>query len=162
MSEPGGHRLVVLRHAKAVHQPGLQDSERPLTDRGERDAAAAGEWLHGSGLVPDLVLCSPALRTRQTWQHASAGLPGPAATCDRRLWEASADSLLSVVRETPEEVRLLLLVGHNPASHQLVSDLTGECDAFPTAAIAVIALPGGWADAAPGAGTLTGFWSPRG
>lgn len=163
MGESGGHRLVVLRHAKAAAEPGLPDQKRPLTGRGRRDAAAAGAWLRETGVIPDLVLCSPALRTRQTWQHVSAGLAVPGeASCDGRLYEAGAAGLLAVVRETPADVGVLLLIGHNPASHQLVSDLAGECASFPTAATAVIELPGSWVDAAPGAGTLAGFWSPRG
>ncbi|MGE5135656.1 MAG: SixA phosphatase family protein [Gemmatimonadota bacterium] len=165
MSEGGGRTLVVLRHAKAAHEPALADEDRPLTGRGRRDAAAAGAWLRGAGLIPGLVLCSPARRTRETWQQVSGALAqpdGPAAEFDRRLYTAGADGLLDAVRETAAGVEVLLLVGHNPASHQLVYDLTGECDSFPTAALAVISLPGGWADAAPGAGTLARFWSPRG
>ncbi len=169
MSESGGRTLVVLRHAKAVHEPGLADEDRPLTGRGRRDAAAAGTWLREAGLIPDLVLCSPARRTRQTWQRVSAALAGPggpggqpAVEYDRRLYPGDASGLLDVITQTAAEVDVLLLVGHNPASHELVYDLAGECDSFPTAAVAVIGLPGGWAGAAPGAGTLDRFWSPRG
>lgn len=157
--------LLILRHAKAAHDPGLRDEDRPLTGRGRRDALAAGEWLRQARLLPELVLCSPARRTRETWQQVAAGLAGPAGgpavDFDRRVYGASADGLLGLVRETPGEAGLLLMVGHNPAAHELVSDLTGECDRFPTAALAVIELPGTWADAAPGAGTLARFWSPR-
>ena len=166
MNEAGGHTLLVLRHAKAVHEEGLPDEDRPLTGRGRRDATAAGEWLRQAGLVPERVLCSPARRTRETWEHAGASLPGPAGGIevdfDRRLYGAGAAGLLAIVREVPAGVRVLLLVGHNPAAGLLVSDLTGECDSFPTAALAVIGLPGSWVDAAPGAGTLARYWSPRG
>lgn len=166
MGEAGGHTLLVLRHAKAVHEEGLRDEDRPLTGRGRRDAAAAGEWLRQAGLVPQRVLCSPARRTRETWEQASAGFAAPAGAIevdfDRRLYGAGAGGLLSIIREVPASVSPLLLVGHNPAVHQLVSDLTGECDSFPTAALAVIGLPGSWLDTAPGAGTLARYWSPRG
>jgi phosphohistidine phosphatase len=169
VSEGGGRTLVVLRHAKAAQEPGLADEDRPLTGRGRRDAAAAGAWLREAGLIPGLVLCSPARRTRETWQHLGAALAGPggpasgpAVTCDRRLYTGDATGLLGIITQTPAEVGVLLLVGHNPASHQLVYDLSGECESFPTAALAVIGLPGGWAGAAPGAGTLTRCWSPRG
>ena len=165
MTEGGGRTLVVLRHAKAAQNPALADEDRPLTGRGRRDAAAAGQWLRGAGLIPDLVLCSPARRTRETWQQVSDALArrdGTAVEFDPRLYPGSATGLLGVVRESAAEAGVVLLVGHNPASHQLVYDLTGECDSFPTAALAAISLPGGWVDAAPGAGTLARFWSPRG
>ena len=67
------HRLVLVRHAKASSDdPRLADAERPLTDRGRRDAAAVGRWLAARDLRPDLVLCSTSLRTRQTWAAALA------------------------------------------------------------------------------------------
>ena len=59
--------LVILRHAKAERPAELADADRPLTQRGHADAAAAGAWLAARGYRPDLVLCSPAKRTRQTW-----------------------------------------------------------------------------------------------
>jgi phosphohistidine phosphatase len=71
--------LVLMRHSRATHKAGFEDVERPLTGRGRRDAAAAGAWLRGQGLVPDLVLCSPALRTRQTWDELSGPLSAPPA-----------------------------------------------------------------------------------
>jgi phosphohistidine phosphatase len=160
--------LVVMRHAKAVREAGLADEERPLTGRGRRDAALAGEWLRQQGLIPDLVLCSPAVRTMHTWEHVrdalgvAGGGGGPVVDYDRRLYWAGGDGLPGVVRETGADVRVLLLVGHNPAAHQLALGLTGQCGSFPAAAVAVIALPGGWAAAAPGAGDLIAFWSPGG
>ena len=75
-------QLVLMRHSRATHKTGFEDVGRPLTGRGRRDAAAAGAWLRGQRLVPDLVLCSPALRTRQTWDELSGPLsaaPAPPA-----------------------------------------------------------------------------------
>ena len=63
--------LVVLRHSKSAYPPDTADVDRPLSARGQRDAAAAGHWLRDQGLIPDLVLCSIAVRTRQTWDLAS-------------------------------------------------------------------------------------------
>ena len=74
MSEAAGHTLAVLRHAKAVQDPGLDDKDRALTKRGLRDATAAGGRLREAQLIPDLVLCSTALRTRQTWEQVRAAL----------------------------------------------------------------------------------------
>ena len=161
-----GRVLGVLRHSKAVHDPGFDDVDRPLTKRGLRDAAAAGQWLLATGLIPGLVRCSAAVRTRQTWEQVSAalGTAGEHAqvSFEPRLYEAGAAALLEIVQESPPEVETVLLVGHNPSSHQLVVDLTGQRDlAFPTSALAVIELPGEWAAAAPGAGELARLWTPR-
>ena len=71
-----GRVLLVLRHSKAVHEPGLRDEDRGLTKRGLRDATAAGGTIRETGLIPDRVLCSAALRTRQTWQQRQRR-PGP-------------------------------------------------------------------------------------
>lgn len=161
-----GRVLLVLRHAKAVHEIGLSDLDRGLTKRGRRDAAAAGTMMRDAGLIPDRVLCSAALRTRQTWQYVSEAL-GPAAdkakaSFQSRLYDADETTLLQAVRRAPDKAGTVLLVGHNPASQQLVLDLTGLRDlAFPTSALAVIRLPGSWADTTPGGGELARIWTPR-
>jgi phosphohistidine phosphatase len=161
-----GRILLVLRHSKAVHEPGLRDEDRGLTKRGLRDATAAGETIREAGLIPDRVLCSAALRTRQTWQQVSAAL-GRAAdkakvSYESSLYYADADDLLEAVRHGPDKAETILLVGHNPASQELVVDLTGRRDlSFPTSALAVVRLPGRWADAAHGGGELAQVWTPR-
>jgi phosphohistidine phosphatase len=160
-----GRCLAVLRHARAAQAGGLAEEDRPLTSGGERDAAAAGRWLSEQGLLPDLVLCSPARRARDTWEQAAPALARPGRTTavdinPRLYYGTSADVLLGAVRETPADVWVLLLVGHNPAVHQLVSDLTGQPGSFPPAALAVISLPAEWADVVPGAASLTRFWAP--
>ena len=65
--------LILMRHGKAEEGPGKPDHDRELAARGRRDAKAAGKWLHAEGLVPDLVICSTAQRTRQTWEEACRG-----------------------------------------------------------------------------------------
>jgi phosphohistidine phosphatase len=161
-----GRVLLVLRHAKAVHEPGLRDEDRGLTGRGMRDATAAGEAIRAAGLIPDRVLCSAALRTRQTWQQVGAAL-GEAAdkakvSYEQSLYLAGAGDLLEAVRHGADKAGTVLLVGHNPASQELVVDLTGQRDLpFPTSALAVVRLPGRWADAGPGDGELVKIWTPR-
>jgi phosphohistidine phosphatase len=159
--------LLVLRHAKAEHVEGKADLDRELTSRGRRDAAAAGGWLREAALLPDRVLCSSSARTRQTWRELSAAL-GPqagqaAVSFESRLYYAGTGRLLDAVRETGDGVRTVLLVGHNPAVHDLVAGLTGTAGfPFPTCALAVIAVAGRWAGLAPGGGGVAAMWTPRG
>jgi phosphohistidine phosphatase len=157
-----GHRLIVMRHAKAGELPGGPDFERALRPRGRRDSAAAGTWLAAAGFQPDAVICSAARRTRQTWQYvAAAGGGEPEFEADRRLYEADSEDVAAIIRQTPAAVRTLMYIGHNPAAAGLVGQLTGSEPAFPAAAIAVIALPGQWSDLAPGVGEIVASWSPR-
>ncbi|MFI5864107.1 SixA phosphatase family protein [Streptomyces sp. NPDC051546] len=168
-------RLVLLRHAKSAW-PDVADHERPLGPRGLRDAPAAGRWLRDAGCLPALVVCSTSRRTRETWALAAAEL-GAAVPVrfDERVYAAEPEELLAVVAEVPDEVRTLLLVGHNPGLEELAAGLAREAgDAaeaaamerlsakFPTSAIAVLACPGPWRELAPGSARLTGFAVPRG
>jgi phosphohistidine phosphatase len=159
----GGQRLIVMRHAKAGDLPGGPDAERALRGRGRQDAAAAGAWLRDHGFGPDAVICSPARRARQTWHYVSAELSGPLrVTVDDRLYEAGARQLAGIIAATAPEVAALMYVGHNPAAAELIALLTGTEIAFPTAAIAVIDLPGpSWEQMADSDGVLTASWTPR-
>ncbi|MPY31784.1 histidine phosphatase family protein [Streptomyces adustus] len=166
-------RLVVLRHAKSAWPEGVPDHRRPLAPRGRRDAPAAGRALAETDFLPDLALCSTALRARQTWDLAAAewGTPPP-VRYDPRLYGAGAPELLDVVRETPPEIETLLLVGHNPGLEELVlaladDGLDGALEEvrakFPTSAIAVLAWYGStWRALAPGSALLTSMTVPRG
>jgi phosphohistidine phosphatase len=163
----GGHTLLVLRHAKAAGEPGVNDLDRPLTGRGRRNATAAGQWLLAEGLAPDWVLCSTSRRTRETWERVRAAL-GAAAPGENgvmfepRVYDAGAQDLLDLVNEQPDDAGTVLTVGHNPASQQLACWLTGRSDIeFPTAALAVIRLGESWAAVAPGGGELARLWTPR-
>jgi phosphohistidine phosphatase len=158
-------QLIVMRHAKAGELPGGPDIERALRPRGRKNAESAGEWLAAQGLRPELVLCSKARRARQTWQYVSTGLPGqPEVVTDERLYGASADDLLRIFSEVDDSVASLMYVGHNPAAAEVAEILTSEPMEFPTSAIAVVGLTGGWLDlaAAPaGSGDLITSWTPH-
>lgn len=144
---------MLVRHAKAEAHRG-DDKSRELAVRGRADAAAVGRWLVKQGIRPDRVVVSSSTRTRQTWQQM--GLEAPAPVFDDRVYDASVEDLLEVLTDTPEQVRTLLLVGHNPGIEQLAWHLddetadSGTRDAmaasFPTSAVAVLALPG-WGEA---------------
>jgi phosphohistidine phosphatase len=156
------HTLIVMRHAKAGELPGGPDFERALRPRGQRDSAAAGRWLAAHGFGPDLVLCSAARRTRQTWRQMAEELGGtPEFSALRQLYQADSEDVAEIIRPTAEHIGTLLYIGHNPAAAELVGLLTGTEPEFPTAALAVIGLAGDWADVAPGAGELVASWTPR-
>jgi phosphohistidine phosphatase len=162
------HRLVLLRHAKS-DWPDVADHDRPLAKRGRRDAPVAGHWLGARGYAPDSVVCSTARRARETWDLAAAGLvkavPGaaPPVRYDSRVYEATVLGLLMLVREFPESSRTVLVIGHNPGIGELAVGLTGPPSppaGFPTASVAVLGLPGMWAEAAPAHARLLDFAVP--
>ncbi|MCP2340346.1 SixA phosphatase family protein [Actinomadura rupiterrae] len=158
--------LIVLRHAKAEDGFGKADADRELTARGRRDAAAAGDWLRthghapGQDDLPGLVLCSPAVRTRQT--VAELGLD-TAVRYEPLIYGNDAEELLGLVREVGDEVAAVLLVGHNPSVHQLVHDLVPNAapPGFPTCALAIIAVPDAWSAVRPGIGDLVAYHDPK-
>ncbi|MET9969828.1 histidine phosphatase family protein [Streptomyces sp. NPDC006356] len=166
-------RLVVLRHAKSAWPDGVADHQRPLGPRGHRDAPVAGRMLAEHDCMPDLALCSTAVRARETWELAAAqwGTPPPVRH-DSRLYAADVSELLAVVHEVPAAVRTLLLVGHNPGLEELVLELAGDGlddtldevrTKFPTSAMAVLAWHGpSWSALAPGTALLTGVMVARG
>ncbi|MGW1892768.1 SixA phosphatase family protein [Streptomyces sp. NPDC002004] len=165
-------RLIVLRHAKSAWPEDVPDHERPLAARGRRDAPEAGQWLRAAGYAPDLVLCSTAVRTRQTWDLVAGTVDrAPTVSYEPRVYAASADGLRNVLREVAERHRTVLLIAHNPGAQDLVLSLAGDGEdgalarareKFPTSAIAVLAVPGPWAGLAPGCAALTDFVVPRG
>jgi phosphohistidine phosphatase len=163
--------LVVIRHAKAGEAP--FDIDRPLTGRGRRDAAAIGDWLKTQQLRPDRAVVSPARRARETWQGAADRLDDPPEpVIDERIYDNTVDLLYDIVRETPDGVDTLVLVGHNPAFGSLAYELDngdGERAArdalhsgFPTSAVAVLRLDQPWAATEYGSGALINFAAPRG
>ncbi|HZZ97161.1 MAG TPA: histidine phosphatase family protein [Jatrophihabitantaceae bacterium] len=159
-------RLVLIRHAKTEQGP--VDIERALTDRGRRDAGAIGTLLRQQGIAPDRVVVSPALRARQTWNGAQAELADVAElTVDDRIYDNEVDGLLDVIRDSPEGVATLALVGHNPSFEQLahaLDDGNGDPDAtealragYPTSAVAIYEMNGEWTDLRPHSAILQTF-----
>jgi phosphohistidine phosphatase len=168
-------RLLLLRHAKAVQDSGEGDFARALTERGRGDAARTGHALDTRGYVPDLVLCSSAARTTQTWETLSPELAkAPIVEFTKALYLASPKNILAQIHLTPDEVRTLMVLGHNPGieecalrlarkpiskaeSHKL-EDMRGK---FPTCALAVLDFEvESWSDAGSG-GILLEFIRPR-
>ncbi|MET9296351.1 histidine phosphatase family protein [Streptomyces sp. NPDC003077] len=171
MSVDTPRRIVLLRHAKAEWSQS-SDHERPLAERGRKDAPVAGRRLAESGIVPDLTLCSTADRTRETWKLFVHELPQrPKTVYEERLYEASLGELIALVNETSDEVNTLMLVGHNPGMHALADALAGEAEGdllprmnrsgFPTSALAVLTFNGSWKSVEHGVGRLVAYWSPH-
>ncbi len=165
--------LHLLRHAKASWaDPERADIDRPLTDRSRRDAAALGEYLRGRGDRPQLVICSPALRTRETLDLVAPGLGLQARVeVDGRLYAASAQALWQRVRELPDTVDEALLVGHNPGMHELAVNVADHGDdeprarlrsKLPTGAFVTVAWPDdSWRTLHKSAAVLHEYVTPR-
>lgn len=163
--------LLVLRHAKSDwSEPAERDFDRPLAKRGRRQAPKVGEWLASEGLAPDSVVCSPALRTRQTLAAVLERLDMAnfAAAFDQRLYAANLDALLEVLRDCPMSSRRVLLVGHNPGVDDLVlylsasqPPLTANGKLMTTGAVARFELPGDWSRLQPGCGRLVRLMRPK-
>jgi phosphohistidine phosphatase len=140
--------LMLLRHAKSSWPSGMQDAERPLSDRGEAAARRMGGYMAHHALIPDRVLCSPARRSRDTWAGISAAWPDTVdIVFDDRLYGATCQSIVSIVRAQDDAVRALLLIGHNPGLQEAGERLIAAGDVelrerlrekFPTTALAVI------------------------
>jgi phosphohistidine phosphatase len=163
---PDRRTLIVVRHAKSDWSHPLSDHDRPLAERGRRDAPAIGTWLArmiGTVGPVDLVICSTAKRARQTWRLAGAGLdPRPPVREDERLYGASPTELLTVLAELSDELRRVVLVGHNPGLADLVEQLSGEAKELKTSAVAVLSWPGSWVDAEFAGASLDGYTTARG
>jgi len=159
-------RLILLRHAKS-DWPDVPDRDRPLAKRGRRDAPRIGRWLHEHGYQPDVVVCSAARRTRQTWDLVAPELGGsPAVRFEPRAYAASAMTLLYLAQELPSRYRTALLIAHNPGLSELASELAATDNgprpgiSLPTAAVAVLEFPGDWPSLTPGQARLIDTITP--
>jgi phosphohistidine phosphatase len=163
------HRLLLIRHAKSSwDEPSLPDRERPLTKRGRKAAERVAAHLRQAGHRPDLVLCSPSKRTRETLERLALG--GADTLVEDGLYGATDDDLLARLRELPENAGTVALIGHNPGMQDLASELVGSDAAagavrlrekFPTAAVAVFDVKGTWRDLAQSRVRLASFVVPR-
>jgi len=164
-------RLILLRHGKSAWPDGTGDLERPLARRGREASPHMGAYLAREKLIPDLVLVSPARRTQETWALVRPHLGDVAVRTEPRIYEAAAERLLSVARETDADTATLLMVGHNPGLADLLRLLVSDGDRlaftkamkkYPTAGLAVIDLPNGtWRELSPRSGRLDRFVTPN-
>jgi phosphohistidine phosphatase len=163
-------RLWLLRHAKSSWDDDrLADADRPLAPRGERAADAMATYIAAASIRPELVLCSPALRARQTLEHVRVSLGDPEVVIDAELYTFDAQPLLARVRSVPDGVASVMVVGHNSAIQDLAVTLARSGDRladlhakYPTGALAELELDApSWSGIGPGDGALTRFVTPR-
>ncbi|MEI6360616.1 MAG: histidine phosphatase family protein [Actinomycetes bacterium] len=168
MNDASGHRLLLVRHAKSDYPLGVADHDRPLNERGRRDAPFIGSWIAknvtlASGERP-LILVSSANRAQLTWARATNGLADGWLDADvrtePRIYEAGLTTLLDIVGALPEDVSTAVIVGHNPTLCDFVArtcvEVALQLEAtakFPTSSVAVLETGLAWADAP---------WSVRG
>jgi len=166
-------RLLLLRHAKSSwDDPSLADFDRPLAPRGRKAAERMGRELAARNWLPQLARVSPAARTRETWAVVAAALPGSvSADFADTLYDATAEDVLLEVQRTPNAVKTLLVIGHNPGLEDFARQLAGDNsetkvlqrlrEKFPTAALARFDFDGKWAEVGFGGARLTHCLVPR-
>jgi phosphohistidine phosphatase len=156
-------RLILIRHAKAVEEVSAGDHARALSERGIADAKALGEWLKAQRLLPELVVCSTATRTRQTL--AGLELPQVATILSDKLYLATTGEMLTQIQDTDNGMHTVMMLCHNPGAHALLGLLVGsyanESDIdrlllkFPTSACAVLSFElASWKHMLPDTGRL--------
>ena len=168
-------RLLLLRHAKAVQDSGEGDHARALTERGRKDAARMGHAMDRRGYIPDLVVCSDAARTTETWRRLSPELAKiPKVEFAKALYLASPKNILAQIGGSADDVKTLMLIGHNPGIEECAVRLARKPvskaesrkladmrEKFPTCALAVLDFDAeSWSDAGSG-GILLEFLRPR-
>lgn len=166
-------RLVLLRHAKAERGASLADIQRPLALAGRRQSGHVGSRLAAAGLLPDVVLCSSAVRTRQTWElsRATLGAADVDVRFDDAVYHAGVSDLIDLLRGVSDHARTVLVVGHEPTMSQTAAALAGEESTpeavarvrvgVPTATYSVLELAGVWQTLDLGAARLTTVVSPE-
>ena len=165
MDSPPKH-LTVLRHAKSSWaNPDIEDHDRPLNARGRRAATLVGQHLRASGQRPELVLCSSAARACETLDLLDIAT-GTVVLIEDQLYGAAANDLIARLRQIPDDVESVLLIGHNPGVEDLTDLLLGgglaRAEKFPTAAAALLELPiRTWNSLQPANAVLHEFVIPR-
>ena len=167
--------LLLLRHAKSDWKSGASgDHDRQLNHRGERAAVLMGAYLAQRASVPDLIVCSSAVRAQQTTERLLAGLGKPdgaiPVAVEPKLYMAAPKPCLSIVRSQDDAVESLMIVGHNPGLQELAVMLAANGDpaagsaikeAFPTAGLAIYRHTGGWAKIAAQTCELLEYTFPK-
>lgn len=159
------HTLILTRHAKSSwNNPMLDDHERPLNKRGQASAPAIGDWLRQNGWMPEELLSSNSVRTRETWDRM--GLQIENAYFARDLYLAGPDEMMSELKNATG--RTVLMLGHNPGIAEFASQLVqsppdhARFHDYPTCATTVMRFAiDKWPDILWHSGQVLGFTVPR-
>ncbi|MXU66418.1 SixA phosphatase family protein [Oceanomicrobium pacificus] len=166
-------QLVLMRHAKSSwSDPDEADLDRPLNDRGKAASERMGKWLRKREFSPDIVLVSPAKRTRDTWKRVARKLGSEVkAKTEQDIYSASPKALLKLIKDQPDSAGSILLVGHQPTLSSLTRKLSGgkvkssnkaAFSVFPTAACAVLEFDTeSWAEVEFDSGSFVKFRKPK-
>jgi phosphohistidine phosphatase len=155
--------LILLRHAKSSWNfPHLNDYDRPLNDRGKRDAPKMAQWLSSQAINADLIISSGAVRAKNTAIAFQAVLNAP-LKIDDNLYHASRSKLLNLIKLTDNDINGLILVSHNPGLNDLADYLlSGFSDNIPTTGIVSLKLDTQkWSEASPENASLHFFQYPK-
>lgn len=155
-------KLLLVRHAKATHETGFVDFERPLKPSGLQDAAIMAGRLKEASHVPQLLVASPALRTLSTANVLSQHLEVPAAEEILGIYDAGQNQLVDIINGLNDAYNFIGLVGHNPGIGQVLYYLTGETRDVPPGAVAVIEFDAeSWTTTGADTGKLVYYDTPK-
>ena len=155
-------KLLLIRHAKATHETGYVDFERPLQERGLQDAAIMAARLKEKNLIPQILVASPALRTLSTANVFSQHLAVPQPQTNKDIYEATTLSLVKVINALPNEYDFIALVGHNPGMSDVLYYLTRQLQDVPTCAMMLIEFDtDSWMEIIEDAGKLVYYDYPK-
>jgi phosphohistidine phosphatase len=168
MTPVGHRRLILSRHAKSSwDDPLMTDADRPLNGRGQAAARELGDFLASRGLEPEEVLCSTALRTRDTWEGVASAVieTRPEVRFLDSLYQATPDRLLETLRTATAST--VMVIAHNPGIAEFAASLPArpiydpDFRKFPTCATLIVDFEiESWTDAAPGQGAVLDFFTP--
>jgi phosphohistidine phosphatase len=157
--------LLILRHAKSSWDfTELSDHDRPLNNRGKRDAPRIGRKLLKERLIPQLIISSSAIRAYSTAEKvAKACGYEREIVVDSSLYGSGYIAYLNVLRIQNDQLHIIMLVGHNPDSEQLLEILTGRMVTMPTCTVACVKLfIRKWKELnAQTKGELVSIWRPK-
>ncbi len=155
-------KLLLVRHAKAVHDTSYSDFERPLKPKGIQDATLMAERLKNEGIIPQLLITSPALRTQATADIFSEHLSVPKPLENKRIYEAGRSELINIINEFNDKYECIGLVGHNPGISEMIYHFTGMDIDVPPGSVALISFEfDEWKLLSHHTGKLTWFGSPH-
>ncbi len=158
--------MFFIRHGKSNWKiPALTDRERPLNDRGKRDAPFMARLLRERGVMPDLIISSPAVRAMTTTRFISRELMYPEAriVVDESLYPGTVEDILRVIHAIQSSLNVAMIVGHNPALTLSADFITGrDFDNIPTCGVVCIDLQDeGWDNVDRGRGKIRYFEYPK-